>query len=219
MARLAVIGVVATGASIAAAGVGQAVTGEDCELILLCPGDPSPTPTPTGDPTPTLSEYPTPRLSEYPGPTLSEAPDPTPTLSEYPTPTVTDDPDPTPTLSEAPDPTPTVTEDPEPTLTTSAPGQRSGANDNDPDGNVGTCTVDLEGAECADISESDGAGSQAAGQGGAKEELAESGAAENTFLIIGGATMIAGGIGFRLLHRLVGDGRSVPSTFGAAAEQ
>ncbi|MEU7734874.1 LPXTG cell wall anchor domain-containing protein, partial [Streptomyces griseus] len=42
-----------------------------------------------------------------------------------------------------------------------------------------------------------------------KEELAETGAAETTFLVIGAATMIAGGIGFRILPRLVGGGRTV----------
>ncbi|MEU3401556.1 LPXTG cell wall anchor domain-containing protein [Streptomyces filamentosus] len=55
------------------------------------------------------------------------------------------------------------------------------------------------------------AGSQPVQQGEAKEELAETGAAETSFLIIGAATMIAGGIGFRFLPRLVAGGR------GAAA--
>ncbi|MGO4424378.1 LPXTG cell wall anchor domain-containing protein, partial [Streptomyces sp. MCAF7] len=36
-----------------------------------------------------------------------------------------------------------------------------------------------------------------------KEELAETGASETTFLLVGAATMIAGGIGFRLMPRLV----------------
>ncbi|WP_051845288.1 LPXTG cell wall anchor domain-containing protein [Streptomyces globisporus] len=51
-------------------------------------------------------------------------------------------------------------------------------------------------------------GSQPVQQGDAKEELAETGAAETSFLIIGAATMIAGGIGFRMLPRLVGGGRA-----------
>ncbi len=50
------------------------------------------------------------------------------------------------------------------------------------------------------------AGSQPVQQGQAKEELAETGAAETSFLVIGAATMIAGGIGFRLLPRLVAGG-------------
>ncbi|MFY7631607.1 LPXTG cell wall anchor domain-containing protein [Streptomyces soliscabiei] len=52
--------------------------------------------------------------------------------------------------------------------------------------------------------------SDAAAQGDGKE-LAETGAGQTMFLIIGAATMIAGGIGFRVLPRLV-EGRG-----GAAA--
>ncbi|MET7923605.1 hypothetical protein ABZT43_06335 [Streptomyces sp. NPDC005349] len=50
---------------------------------------------------------------------------------------------------------------------------------------------------------------QPAQNGKSGGELAETGAAETTFLLIGAATMIAGGIGFRLLPRLVGGGRTV----------
>ncbi|WP_374705468.1 LPXTG cell wall anchor domain-containing protein [Streptomyces sp. AJS327] len=39
--------------------------------------------------------------------------------------------------------------------------------------------------------------------GSEKDELAETGSAETTFLLVGAATMIAGGIGFRLMPRLV----------------
>ncbi|MGW0468425.1 LPXTG cell wall anchor domain-containing protein, partial [Streptomyces sp. NPDC003027] len=77
------------------------------------------------------------------------------------------------------------------------------------DGGAGTCTVDLDGAECVDNNpDTNNAGSQPVEQGKAKEELAETGAAETTFLIIGAATMIAGGIGFRMLPRLVAGGRA-----------
>ena len=37
----------------------------------------------------------------------------------------------------------------------------------------------------------------------AKDELAETGSAETTFLLVGAATMIAGGIGFRMMPRLI----------------
>ncbi len=37
-----------------------------------------------------------------------------------------------------------------------------------------------------------------------KGELAETGAGQTGFLLIGAATMIAGGVGFRMLPRLVG---------------
>ncbi|MGW9040112.1 LPXTG cell wall anchor domain-containing protein, partial [Streptomyces sp. NPDC055721] len=80
-------------------------------------------------------------------------------------------------------------------------------------GDPGTCTVDLDGAECVDTgnnnTDTNNAGSQPVQQGQAKEELAETGAAETSFLIIGAATMIAGGIGFRMLPRLVGGGGNV----------
>ncbi|GGX68422.1 hypothetical protein GCM10010324_11450 [Streptomyces hiroshimensis] len=36
-----------------------------------------------------------------------------------------------------------------------------------------------------------------------KEQLAETGASQTGFLVIGAATMIAGGVGFRLLPRLM----------------
>ncbi len=35
-----------------------------------------------------------------------------------------------------------------------------------------------------------------------KDELAETGSGETTFLLVGAATMIAGGVGFRLMPRL-----------------
>ncbi|MFF9701845.1 LPXTG cell wall anchor domain-containing protein, partial [Streptomyces griseofuscus] len=38
------------------------------------------------------------------------------------------------------------------------------------------------------------------------KQLAETGAGQTSFLIIGAATMIAGGIGFRVLPRLAGRG-------------
>ncbi|MEU0405101.1 LPXTG cell wall anchor domain-containing protein [Streptomyces sp. NPDC006197] len=78
-------------------------------------------------------------------------------------------------------------------------------------GDAGTCTVDLDGAECVDTpnnTDPNQGGSQPVQQGEAKEELAETGAAETSFLVIGAATMIAGGIGFRMLPRLVGGGRA-----------
>ncbi|MGW6461715.1 hypothetical protein ACWF94_38255, partial [Streptomyces sp. NPDC055078] len=75
-------------------------------------------------------------------------------------------------------------------------------------GDAGTCTVDLDGAECADNTDTNNVGSQPVEQGKAKEELAETGAMETTFLLVGAATMIAGGIGFRMLPRLVGGNRA-----------
>ena len=39
--------------------------------------------------------------------------------------------------------------------------------------------------------------------GQAKQQLAETGAGETSFLLVGAATMIAGGIAFRMMPRLV----------------
>ncbi|MFI6061553.1 LPXTG cell wall anchor domain-containing protein, partial [Streptomyces sp. NPDC051286] len=72
----------------------------------------------------------------------------------------------------------------------------------------GSCTVDLDGTVCADNTTPDSVGNQPVEQGKGKDELAETGAAETTFLLVGAATMIAGGIGFRILPRLV-NGRTV----------
>ncbi|MET8402516.1 LPXTG cell wall anchor domain-containing protein, partial [Streptomyces sp900116325] len=75
-------------------------------------------------------------------------------------------------------------------------------------GDTNTCTVDLDSVACADNTDTDSVGNQPVEQGKGKDELAETGAAETMFLLIGAATMIAGGIGFRILPRLV-NGRTV----------
>ncbi|KPC75316.1 hypothetical protein ADL35_25205, partial [Streptomyces sp. NRRL WC-3753] len=98
---------------------------------------------------------------------------------------------PDPTDPGTPDPTEPGTPDPseDPSTDPTLPGDGTG-----PDGGTGD-----------DVNTNpDSAGQQPVAQGKAKEELAETGAAETTFLLIGAATMIAGGIGFRLLPRLVG---------------
>ncbi|TGA95301.1 LPXTG cell wall anchor domain-containing protein, partial [Streptomyces palmae] len=69
-----------------------------------------------------------------------------------------------------------------------------------------TCTVDLDGTDCGDNTGTDSAGSKPVQQGKAKEELAETGASETTYLLVGAATMIAGGVGFRVMPRLVSRG-------------
>jgi hypothetical protein len=68
---------------------------------------------------------------------------------------------------------------------------------------IGTCTVGLAGAECADNTNTDALGATPLQQGEAKEELAETGSGGTTFLLVGAATMIAGGIGFRLMPGLI----------------
>ncbi|MFH8575973.1 hypothetical protein ACH4EF_08265, partial [Streptomyces zaomyceticus] len=147
-------------------------------------------------------------------PTATEPTDPEPTATEPtdPEPTATEPTDPEPTATEPTDPEQTSNPGPGPSTdpgSTDAPvtpGDDNGSSD------PGTCTVDLDGAECVDTgnnnTDTNNAGSQPVQQGQAKEELAETGAAETSFLIIGAATMIAGGIGFRMLPRLVGGGRA-----------
>ena len=48
-------------------------------------------------------------------------------------------------------------------------------------------------------------------QEGTKEQLAETGAGGTVFLLVGAATMIAGGIGFRLMPRLVSGRGDIPA--------
>ncbi|MEU6934489.1 hypothetical protein [Streptomyces sp. NPDC046374] len=220
VARIAASAVIAAGASLTAAGAAQAVgvsIGFSSEVNSEDPGceiDPTlcPEPTKTTDPEPTKTTDPEPTKTTDPEPTKTTDPEPTKTTD--PEPTKTTDPEPTKTS----DPEPTKTSNPEPTKTsepgpTDSPkptGQPSTPGDGDNDNGAGTCTVDLDGAECVDNgTDTNNAGSQPVEQGKAKEELAETGAAETSFLIIGAATMIAGGIGFRMLPRLVGGGRTV----------
>ncbi|KOG91929.1 hypothetical protein ADK38_00475, partial [Streptomyces varsoviensis] len=60
------------------------------------------------------------------------------------------------------------------------------------DGKSTTCPVDVDSANCVDNTNPNSAGSQPVAQGKAKEELAETGAGQTTFLLTGAATMIAG---------------------------
>ncbi|MEV2195715.1 LPXTG cell wall anchor domain-containing protein [Streptomyces phaeochromogenes] len=130
-------------------------------------------------------------------------PAPTPTEPEEPTVIPTDPTEEPPT--EEP-PTEEPTEEPteptdEPTVEPSDPGNgnggSTGGNDTDPDG--GSQPVE-QGAGKESLTDT-GSDTSAQGTGG---ELAETGAAENiTYLLIGAGTMIAGGIGFRMLPRLM----------------
>ncbi|MEV5160945.1 LPXTG cell wall anchor domain-containing protein, partial [Streptomyces sp. NPDC053728] len=67
-----------------------------------------------------------------------------------------------------------------------------------------TGTPDPSYPDAGDNTDTDSVGNQPVEQGKGKDELAETGAAETTFLLLGAATMIAGGIGFRILPRLAG---------------
>ena len=63
--------------------------------------------------------------------------------------------------------------------------------------------MDLDSTKCDDNTGTDNVGSKPVEQGKAKEQLAETGASDTAFLLVGAATMIAGGVGFRFVPRLV----------------
>ncbi|WP_093849792.1 hypothetical protein [Streptomyces pini] len=69
------------------------------------------------------------------------------------------------------------------------------------DEDVNTCILDESTVDCGP--DTDSVGTKPISQEKPKEELAKTGAAETTFLLIGAATMIAGGVGFRLMPRMV----------------
>ncbi|PLW71120.1 hypothetical protein C0036_19505, partial [Streptomyces sp. DJ] len=71
---------------------------------------------------------------------------------------------------------------------------------------VGTCILDEESVVCEDNTAPNGSAPQQVAQGEAKEELAETGAGQTTFLLVGAATMIAGGVAFRMMPNLVNRG-------------
>ncbi|MEU5522389.1 hypothetical protein ABZ759_17425 [Streptomyces sp. NPDC047860] len=130
----------------------------------------------------------------------SEPSSPTPPTGS-PSPTPTDPEEPTGQPTEIPEPTQSkpTGEPTEPTEEPSetAPGNGNGGNAADPDG--GASTQEQGSSALTDTGE-EGPATSAQGNG---KELAETGAAEMTFLVIGAATMIAGGIGFRVLPRLM----------------
>ncbi|MGC4981051.1 hypothetical protein ACLQ18_10475 [Streptomyces sp. DT193] len=188
VARIAAGAVIAAGASLTAAGAASAL---DLNVGLTATtADPAPDPTgiPT-DPAPT-DPAPTETTPTEPAPTEPDPTEPAPTEPEptEPAPTATEP-------TEDPDPTEDPTEEPG-SGSSSAPAENgTGGNDADPNGGS---SAQEEGSSALTDTGSD---TQAQGKDGA---LAETGAGQTTFLLIGAATMIAGGIGFRLMPRLAG---------------
>ncbi|MCX5349653.1 MULTISPECIES: LPXTG cell wall anchor domain-containing protein [Streptomyces] len=185
VARIAAGVVIAAGASLTAAGAASAL-GNDVG-VTLPDGDPTATPTETGIPsgpaTPTTEPATTPPA--------------TPIIPSTPTGPAT--PTTTPPTDEPTDPTENPTE---PTDPTDSPtdGSGTGGNDSNPDG--GSKPVE-QGKGSSGLTDTGANTSSDTSAQGKKGQLAETGAAETTFLLVGAATMIAGGIGFRLLPRLV----------------
>ncbi|MFE2061482.1 hypothetical protein ACFXDH_03630 [Streptomyces sp. NPDC059467] len=192
VARIAAGVVIAAGASLTAAGAASALsigveadeTGVHANVVL--DGTESPSPSNT------ISEIPT-------GPASSE-PASTPPASEPPTssaPSESSEPsnEPTQPTDEPTEPTDEPTDG---STSTSGSGSTGGGNNTGTDGNSGTSAQE-EGTSAL----TDTGSSNTKAQGG---QLAETGAGQTAFLIIGAATMIAGGVGFRVLPRLMGGG-------------
>ncbi|MFJ8003599.1 hypothetical protein [Streptomyces fagopyri] len=182
VARTVACAVIAAGASLTAAGAASAL---DINVGVTVDG-PTPSATDTGIPTglPTDPSTPTgPATPTDPGTPTGPATPTSAAPSDEPT-------DPTEEPTEPGDPTDEPSDNP-------TDGAGTGGNDSNPDG--GSKPVE-QGKGSSGLTDT-GSDTSAQGKSG---ELAETGAAETTFLLVGAATMIAGGIGFRLLPRLMG---------------
>jgi outer membrane biosynthesis protein TonB len=198
VARIAAGAVIAAGASLTAAGAASALdfsvganAGDDGVKVDVAVGTDDPTTPPaTGIPTdtPPTSEPPTtePPTTEPP---TSEPPTTEPPTSEPPT------------TSEPTDPSQPTDEPTEPTDDPTGGMGNGGGDNTNPDGGNSPVQQGKGSSGLTDTS----------AQGKDGKQLAETGAGQTAFLLVGAATMIAGGIGFRVLPRLV-NGRG-----GAAA--
>ncbi|MEU1081091.1 LPXTG cell wall anchor domain-containing protein [Streptomyces sp. NPDC005908] len=184
VARIAAGAVIAAGASLTAAGaasaleIGVSAEANDAGLgIGLNAGDDDPEP---GGDEPTTTPP-------------TELPTEEPTTEEPTEEPTTEEPTEEPSIPTEPtEPTEDPTEDP-----TEAPSESAPGGGLDPDG--GASPQEEGSSSLTDTGEE----VPAASAQGSGKELAETGAAETTFLVIGAATMIAGGIGFRVLPRLM----------------
>jgi hypothetical protein len=226
--RIAAAAVIATGASLTAVGAAQAVTNDGVKVQAgtgttyqqnviegVTEGTGTPTPTPT-DTTPAPSPTET-----TPAPTPTDTtPEPTPT-DTTPTPTPTDT-----SPTDTPTPTPTQTT---PTTTPTTPGTGTstgttagtsagttagtsagtsagttagtGSSGQQTGGNGNTCTLTGDSVDCGNSNTSTD-NTQPVTQNKSTTQLAETGSNGTTFMLIGAATLIAGGVGFRLTPRL-----------------
>ncbi|MCX0244136.1 LPXTG cell wall anchor domain-containing protein [Streptomyces drozdowiczii] len=86
---------------------------------------------------------------------------------------------------------------------TKAPTRSADPGDSGDSGSgVGQIGVSGGSGGTTDRTDTDSVGNQPVEQGRGKDELAETGAGGTAFLLVGAATMVAGGIGFRVLPRL-----------------
>ncbi|GAA2462462.1 hypothetical protein [Streptomyces macrosporus] len=100
-----------------------------------------------------------------------------------------------------PEPEPSDPE-PEPSTPGEEPASSGGSGGGSDEDDPSTCVLDEDSVNCG--TDTDSVGTKPISQEKPKEELAETGAAETTFLLIGAATMIAGGVAFRLMPRMAG---------------
>ncbi|MFD8168664.1 LPXTG cell wall anchor domain-containing protein [Streptomyces cellulosae] len=193
VARIAAGAVIAAGASLTAAGaasaleIGVSAEANDAGLglgVSLSAGDEDPGDEPGDD------DETDPGCGIGTSPDCPEEPGEEPSTPEEPT-TPED-----PTIPEEPTEEPTTPGEPteEPT---EAPSESAPGGGLDPDGGA---SPQEEGSSSLTDTGEEAPAASAQGNG---KELAETGAAETTFLVIGAATMIAGGIGFRVLPRLM----------------
>ncbi|WP_405802331.1 PT domain-containing protein [Streptomyces halstedii] len=208
VARIAAGAVIAAGASLTVTGVAQAAglveIGVDAGYDGT-PGESTEEPPNPGEPTEGPTEEPPNPGEPTEEPTQEPTEEPTGEPTQEPTGEPTEEPTGEPTQEPTGEPTEEPTGEP-----TKMPGTSGGSGGNGAVGNGGggDCTVDANGVACADNTDTDSVGNQPVEQGKGKDELAETGAAETTFLLVGAATMIAGGIGFRILPRLAGGNRT-----------
>ncbi|WP_130799257.1 hypothetical protein [Streptomyces otsuchiensis] len=206
VARLAAGAIFAAGASLAVAGVAQADGGVPCEHdpTQTCEEEPDPTdPSDPSDPTePDPSDPADPSDPSNPDPTEPDPtepdpsnpdptePDPTEPDPSNPDPTEPDPSNPDPTDPDPSNPDPT---DPDPSTPPSSAPQSAGA------------TEGIEAPEAdEDLTEEETVDQVATGNGG---ELAETGAGGGEMmLLIGAATMVAGGVAFRYLPKALSKG-------------
>ncbi|MET7934636.1 hypothetical protein [Streptomyces sp. NPDC005322] len=226
VARIAAGAVIAAGASLTAAGAASAVgidvgvagvnvsanADEEGLKAGVSVGKPDPTDDPTSIPN-EPTDPPTDPTDPTDPPTIPTDPptiptDPPTIPTDPPTGDPTDPPTDEPTDPPTGDPTDPPTDEPtgQPTDgSTTAPGDNGDDDNGSGGGNDHTCTMDVSSTNCDDDNTgTDNVGSKPVQQGKPKEQLAETGAGDQTaFLLVGAATMIAGGIGFRFVPRLV----------------
>ncbi|WP_327290917.1 LPXTG cell wall anchor domain-containing protein [Streptomyces sp. NBC_01198] len=212
VARIAAAAVIAGGASLTAVGAAQAVTNDSASTPSIHVMDETTGPT---DPLSGANGGPVDPTTNPP----TDDPTTNPPTDDPTTNPPTDDPTTNPPTD---DPTTNPPTD-EPTTNPPTTGTTSGANGGNanggtsappsspsgtnPDGNNNTCTLTGESVDCGN-NDTNTDNTQPVPQGDTSSQLAETGSNGTAFLLIGAATLIAGGIGFRISPRLAANRRN-----------